>query len=603
MMARPRGWAVWAGRWFWETRPVTDFADVDALAAGYQQRGGQPGMAYGIVICGELVHAAGLGERYLGGPAPDDGTVFRIASMTKSFTASAVLALRDGGALRLDDPAEAYVPELRRWPSVAPDAPRVSIRHLLTMTAGFPTDDPWGDRQQGLPLDEFAAFLAGGVGFNWAPGTRFEYSNLGYAILGLVISAVTGVAYPDYIRDRLLRPLGMTRTGFEAAEFGPPDLARGYRRAPGGWSEVPPDPCGAFAPMGGVFSCVRDLTRWVAGFAAAFPAGEPGAGGAHPLRRPARREMQLPQVLTGWDAGDGFPGAVAPALSAYGFGLFVEEHPVFGRIVSHSGGYPGFGSNMRWHPASGTGVIALGNSAYSAMQPLAAALLDIVLRHAEPPAYGYLAALAPAGGPLPATLAAKQEVGGLLQAWDDTEATRLFAPNVAQDAPFAERRHTLALIRQRIGDFRDDPSRRPEFDTPSHCRWWLAGERGTIQVQIQLSPELPPRVQSLTLALPPAEGSPLAVTLDVILAWLNGTDPGWPPAIPADGTLDTHLLARRLRMAAAWAGQCRLGACTAGDGTASVTTELVGEHAALTLAVLVDPDSGLLRQAAITPGP
>jgi CubicO group peptidase (beta-lactamase class C family) len=580
---------------------MTDFADVDALAAGYQERGGQPGMAYGIVMDGELVHAAGLGERYLGGPTPDDGTVFRIASMTKSFTASAILALRDDGTLRLDDAAEAYVPELRRWPSVGPDAPRVSIRHLLTMTAGFPTDDPWGDRQQGLPLDEFAAFLAGGVGFNWAPGTQFEYSNLAYAILGLVITAVTGAAYPDYIRDRLLRPLGMTRTGFEAPEFDAADLARGYRRAPDNWSEVPPDPCGAFAPMGGVFSCVRDLTRWVAGFAAAFPAGEPEAGGAHPLRRVTRRQMQLPQVLTGWDSDEGFPGAVTPALSAYGFGLFVEEHPSFGRIVSHSGGYPGFGSNMRWHLASRTGVIALGNSTYAGMQPLAARLLDVVLRHAEPPAYGNFVALAPAAGPWPATLAAQQEVSGLLQAWDDAEADRLFTPNVAQDAPFAERRRSLALVRERIGDFRDDPSRRPEFDTPAQCRWWLAGESGVVQVQIQLSPELPPRVQSLTLAVPPAEGSPLAATLDAILACLSGPARTWPASIRADATVDTGLLARRLAMAGAWAGPCRLGAWTAGDGRSSVAAELIGEHAPLTLALLVDPESGLLRNADVTP--
>jgi len=66
---------------------------------GYHRRGGQPGLAYGIVAGGELVHAAGLGVRYLGGPAPDAGTVFRIASMTKSFTASAILTLRDDGAL------------------------------------------------------------------------------------------------------------------------------------------------------------------------------------------------------------------------------------------------------------------------------------------------------------------------------------------------------------------------------------------------------------------------------------------------------------------------------------------------------------------------
>ena len=83
------------------------------------------------------------------------------------------------------------------------------------------------------------------------------------------------------------------------------------------------------------------------------------------MRRATRREMQLPQVLTG---GTSRPPSrdAAPALSAYGFGLFVEEHPGLGRIVSHSGGYPGFGSNMRWHPATGIGIIALGNSTYAA---------------------------------------------------------------------------------------------------------------------------------------------------------------------------------------------------------------------------------------------
>jgi CubicO group peptidase (beta-lactamase class C family) len=468
---------------------MVDFAEVDILAAGYHQRGGQPGVAYGIVADGELVHAAGLGERYLGGPVPDADTVFRIASMTKSFTASAILALRDDGALALDDLAEDYVPELRGWAPVTPEAARISIRHLLTMTAGFPTDDPWGDRQQGLPLAEFARFLARGVGFNWAPGTRFEYSNLGYAILGGIITAVTGVAYPDYVRQRLLHPLGMMRTGFEAEEFevpggqatGPAGLARGYRRALCGWSEVRFDPVGAFAPMGGIFSCVRDLATWAAGFAAAFPPGlatafppglatafppglatavPPGLAAAvppgharatHPLRAATRREMQLPQVLTGWATGPGFPGNGASSPPAtYGFGLFVDEHPALGRIVSHSGGYPGFGSNMAWHPATGTGVIALANSTYAAMAPLAARLLEAVVRQGEPVAYGPGLALG-APGPWPETLAAKDAVSELLQTWDDAAAQRLFSPNVAQDAPFAERQRRIALVRERIG--------------------------------------------------------------------------------------------------------------------------------------------------------
>jgi CubicO group peptidase (beta-lactamase class C family) len=607
---------------------MADFADVDTLVASFQQLGGQPGLAYGVVVDGELVHAAGLGERALGRPAPDAATVFRIASMTKSFTASAILALRDEGALRLDDPACTYVPELVDWPPVSPDAAPISIRHLLTMTAGFPTDDPWGDRQQGLPLDDFAAFLARGVRFNWAPSTRFEYSNLGFAILGRVITAVTGVAYPDYIRDCLLRPLGMTRTGFEAAEFdqaadqaagqaaghaagqaagpgqAPGGLARGYRRAPGGWSEVPFEACGAFAPMGGIFSCVQDLSRWVAGFAAAFPPAGSQAGGSHPVRRASRREMQLSQVATGWDVAPGFPGyqAVGPP-GAYGFGLFVTEHPALGRIVSHSGGYPGFGSNMCWHLASRTGVVALGNSTYAAMAPLTARLLGTVLRRTEPPSYGYGVALSrEESGPWPETLTARDAVDQLLRSWDDATAERLFSLNVAADAPFPERQRRIALIRARIGDFRSS-GRPPEFDTPAHCRWWLAGDRGVVQVQIQLTPERPPRVQSLTLAVPPAADSPLGDTLDAVLAWLNGIDRDWPASIPVVSTVDTGQLARRLRMAAVWAGPCRVAAFRAGDGSASATVELDGQHGALILTLVIDPGTRLLQLADVTPEP
>jgi len=453
------------------------------------------------------------------------------------------------------------------------------------------------------------------VKFNWAPGTRFEYSNLGYAILGRVITAVTGTAYPDYIRHYLLTPLGMTRTGFEAEEFevpgqqpeGPGGLARGYRRvkgdeeARGSWSEVAFDPAGAFAPMGGVFSCVRDLTRWVAGFAAAFPPGDAGAAGAHPVRRATRREMQLPQVLTGWAIAPGLPGdGASSAPATYGFGLFVDEHPALGRIVSHSGGYPGFGSNMAWHPASGTGVIALGNSTYAAMAPLAARLLEAAVRQGEPSAHGPGVALG-APGPWPETLAAKDAVSELLQTWDDTAAQRLFSPNVALDAPFEERRRQIALIRERIGAFGDDPGRQPDFDTPAQCRWWLAGERGVVQAQIQLNPERPPRVQSLTLAVPPAAGSALRRMLDAVVDWLNGDGRDWPSSIPVADGMDTGLLARRLRMAAVWAGPCQAGAVKAGDGTASVAAELAGEHATVTLTLVIDPETRVLRLADVTP--
>jgi CubicO group peptidase (beta-lactamase class C family) len=588
----------------WEDTWVpSDFAPsaTDEIVRRFHERGGQPAVSYGIVRDGELVHAAGFGNRWLEGPRPDEQTVFRIASMSKSFTASAIMLLRDEGALSLDDPAASYVPHLAGWVNGAVDAGPLTIRHLLTMTAGFPTDDPWGDRQQGLPLDEFDALLAHGVSFNWAPGTRFEYSNLGYAILGRVVAAAAGVPYDEFIRTRLLAPLGMGRTGFTAEEFAADNLAIGYRRGPGGWRELPFDPYGAFAPMGGVFSCVADLATWSAGFAAAFPPDGPASLAAHPLSAQARRQMQLPQAVTGWRAPDRVPGGPPAAPSYYGFGLFVDEDQALGRVVSHSGGYPGFGSNMRWHPATGLAVIALGNGTYSPMYSLA----ELVLRALVTPSAAYHVALAPAPGgavPLttgPPTVAAVDTVNALLKDWDDATADALFSENVALDRPYQERQADLALLRTRIGAFDVDAARPAESDTPAQRRWWLAGERATVAVTIQLNPQrgAASRVQSLVFAIPPAGDSALGRALATVTEWLNDGGAGWPASLPVAPEADAGLIARRLRMAAAWTGPVTQGAYQAGDGTTSVTAELIGEHAPVTLSLLVNASTGELRQA------
>ena len=127
---------------------------------------------------------------------PTADTVFRIASMTKSFTAATVLLLRDEGHLRLDDPVADHVPELQGQRASDPGAPTITLRHLLSMSAGFPGDDPWGDRQQDLDPGRFTRFLERGQSFAWMPGTAFEYSNLGYAILGRVITNVDGPGVP-----------------------------------------------------------------------------------------------------------------------------------------------------------------------------------------------------------------------------------------------------------------------------------------------------------------------------------------------------------------------------------------------------------------------
>ena len=376
---------------------VGDFSAVDAIVSDYFDRGGQPAIAYGIVSGGRLVHSAGFGARVLGAGAPNADTVFRIASMSKSFTASAVLLLRDAGSLALDDPAVTYVPELAGWTYGSADAAPLTIRQLLTMTAGFPTDDPWGDRQQGLPIRAFDELLARGVSFNWASGTRFEYSNLGYAILGRVVTEASGVLYDEFIRTRLLAPLQLDRTGFEPGEFTRATWPWGTGTVCAAGRKSRSTPTGRSRRWA---ACSRPFPTSRAGWRGSRPPSRRTAARrsrAHPLRPASRREMQLPQAVTAWRSPDRLPGGPPAAPAYYGFGLFADEDPGLGRIVSHSGGYPGFGTNMRWHPATGVGVIALANGTYAPMTGLTALVLDALL----PRSSAYHVALAPAAPRLP----------------------------------------------------------------------------------------------------------------------------------------------------------------------------------------------------------
>ena len=139
--------------------PIDAARIADDVFAKAPELAAVPGIAYGLVHGDLLVHAGGRGAATLGGPVPGPDTVFRIASMTKSFTACAVLALRDAGLLRLDDPVTAHLPFVAGIG--APDGPPLTVRDLLTMGSGLATDDPWGDRQESLAVDEFDALVAG----------------------------------------------------------------------------------------------------------------------------------------------------------------------------------------------------------------------------------------------------------------------------------------------------------------------------------------------------------------------------------------------------------------------------------------------------------
>lgn len=480
-------------------------ATIDELFTARFAEGLTPAMVWGVVDRGELVHTGALGSVATDADRPPGAdSVFRIASMSKSFTAAAVLLLRDRGALRLDDPVVEYVPELA-W---LPDDPPVTVRSLLTMGAGLLTDDPWGDRQESLPDDEFAAFLAGGVTVGRVPGLGFEYSNLGYAVLGRVVAAAAGEHdHRRFVERELLAPLGMTASRYHHDEVGAA-LVAGHVKRSTGWERLDPTPPGAFSAMGGLHSSVADLARWVRGFVTAF--ADP-VGDDHPLRASSRREMQQLQRFVSADASLGEAG-LSGLTAGYGYGLFVYHDSQLGQFVGHSGGYPGYGSRMVWHPATGLGVITLSNGTYAGAYTQADdALRRLVRPRTRTPRPVY-----------PATYDWVDAVTRRLTAfdpagdapWVDPET---MSPNVALDQPDDERRAALARARQRVGaplprDGASGAARPPDVYSRAmaHAAWVVPAERGRYDIEILLTPEPRPRLQTISVsAVPVADDTTL----------------------------------------------------------------------------------------------
>ena len=399
-------------------------ADLERLVA-LRSRQHQCSIAWGVVGDGELVLTGATAAEP--DPLPTEHTVFRIASMTKSFTAASILILRDRGLLRLDDVVADIAPEFAALVGPTSDSPAITVRHLLSMAAGMATDDAWADRHLDYSDDVLDGLVANGLSFAWAPQTNGEYSNLGFAMLGRVIRRVSGQRPQDFITDNLLGPLAMDRTTWVQPVHD--DWARPFHVVDGArLPDLAPLGDGAIAPMGGLWSCVADLARWVTFLANAFPPRNDVDSG--PLSRASRREMQQVQrsFPTTHTAASGEGDEVVPERvdgGGYGFGLFVTHDTRFGHFVAHSGGLPGYGSNMRWLPGRAVGVVALGNVTYAPMSLMARRMLEIVAEHGS---IG-TAEIEPSA----ALRDAAQRLAELLSDWTDKAANELFADNVALD--------------------------------------------------------------------------------------------------------------------------------------------------------------------------
>ncbi len=466
-------------------------ARIDASMGDWATANHVPGMTWGIVKRGEgLVHQGhtGIADVASGRKVAPD-TRFRIASMTKAFTALTIHELAAGGHIRLDDPVVKHVPEMAGWGDA------ITITDLVHHMAGFVTDDPWGDRQTPLPEARFTALLRAGVPFTRAPGLTHEYSNLGYALLGRIITNAAGQPFEAEIARRRFAPLGMAATTFDLGTVPAASLATGWRWEEGQWRREPDMPPGAFGAMGGVITTAPDYARWLDHLLSAWPASGPAAvpGAAEDTSRATVRALLR---------GEGSPRRVqrpgsTPCSIAvvYGGGLRVGDDCTLGRVAFHGGGYPGYGSHMVIVPERGWAVFAFANRTYAG--PSAPAWDALLALHD--------AGLMPADVvPLSPTLAGLVDpVHAIYTSGNVAADGGLLAENLLMDRSAALRNRELAAIKARAGACAARPGVLAKGALEGDYLWHC--QNGTLIARTLLAPTPRPQIQALEWELRPAK--------------------------------------------------------------------------------------------------
>jgi D-alanyl-D-alanine-carboxypeptidase/D-alanyl-D-alanine-endopeptidase len=452
---------------------------------------GATGAAVAILLEGEVVYLRGFGVRDLASKTPVDAeTLFRVGSVSKTITALAVMRLRDQGKVVLDAPAATYLPALRALTAPTKDSPPITVRHLLTMTSGLGYDDQWGAVTFGKSDAALAAFLAQGVSFGGAPGERYRYSNLGYALLGKIVATVSGTSFEQYLASEVFAPLGLTSTGYVTGELPAQRLATGYYRENEQLLPEKIDSDGVFAPAGGVYTSLRDLARYAAFHLAAYPPRDDPETG--PVRRSTLREMHAGQAWARF--GDDLPilkknpdGSAALSAMSYGLGWSQHTTCLAEAMVQHGGYEPGYYAVIRLLPRQGIGIVTL--STTESLGQMRTFEQTVALLRAG----GVFDAPPPPASP--ALVAARDTVLRLLANWEPELAARVFDPQSMQ----------FSFLRKLRPDFermgREHGVCRPEGDivpmSLTQGRFRLACERGSIDFVAYLTPAVPPLLQTV----------------------------------------------------------------------------------------------------------
>lgn len=306
---------------------------------------GLPGLSIGIVVGPELIWARGFGFADLESRTPaTPRTPYPLASVSKLLTATAVLQLRDRGRLRLDDPVAEHLPWFRLR-TRDPGDPAITVRQLLTHTAGVPRDAPFPYHTDvRYPAREEWVASVPSLDPVYPPETKWKYSNLGFAVLGEVVAAASGLPFDRYVRECVLHPLGMRHTTVRRPDG--PGPATGYgRRMPDGTRGVrPPLDANGLTAAAGYWSTVEDLARF-----ASLQFGTGPAWGKQILNGSTLREMHRVHWLNErWDGGWGLGFQVTPG----------EDRD----LVGHDGWAPGCQSAVYVSVPEGIGVVVQVNA-------------------------------------------------------------------------------------------------------------------------------------------------------------------------------------------------------------------------------------------------
>jgi CubicO group peptidase (beta-lactamase class C family) len=452
------------------------------------------GMVWGVVIDNKLAHVGTTGLRdRVAKAAVEPDTVFRIASMTKSFTTLAILKLRDDGKLSLEDPVSRWIPEFARMELPTRDTPPILVRQLLSHSAGFPEDNPWADQQLNITDAQLTAWLKAGIPFATAPGTRYEYSNYMWGLLGRIVTKASGVTYQRYVEREILAKLGMKSSTFDVNRTSAAQRAVGYRLKPDGtYGEEPPLPDGVFASAGALLTTASDMGKYMAFHLSAWPPRDEAETG--PVRRASVREMAhlwTPSNLTMRRVD----GQMQATQTGYGYGLRITTDCRFEHIVGHGGGLPGFGSYMMWLPEYGVGMFAMANLTYAGPSEPISLAFDLLKTTGAMTKRD----VAPSK-PLVETRA---HIVNLWKHWDDAEAKQVTSMNFFLDFPSSQRQDEIQKLKDEVGECTEFGPMLPEN--------WLRGQfnikcaRGTVGVFFTMAPTMPPAMQHLEFRKLPSE--------------------------------------------------------------------------------------------------